>query len=70
MHAMQCNHEGVCGRVKNRNLKAKDKFMGILKIKGVKDCCWTHNGTEAQLQNHIARQMPANCIIRDAERDM
>lgn len=40
---MQCNYQSVCGRVKNPNWKQKTrKFMGLLKIKGVKDFYWTH----------------------------
>lgn len=68
---MQCNHESVCGRVKNPNLKAKDKEVyGYTKNQRCKRLLLDPQGMVQKLSYRIKLhgKCQPNCIIRDAER--
>lgn len=67
---MQCKHQSVCGRVKNPNLKAKDKEVyGFTKNQRCKRLLLDPQGMVQKLSYRITlhgKLMPAHlyCIIR------
>jgi len=67
---MQCNHESVCGRVKNPNLKGKDnEVYGYTKNQRCKRLLLDPQGMVQKLSYRITLhgKCQPNCIIRDAE---